>query len=825
MKKVFLLANVLVALVLITIITRSVLVDRAQVIETTYRNLENITAALAEHTQQTLMALDLGLVAVALVGGEDINDQIALERVVASRQAAAVNTYAFYVLDRNGRLLATSRTTDPEPVDLSQYPEFTAHRDGDVEGMFVAVPRLGTVGLAEGQWVINVSRRITATDGGFAGVAAASMSLDYLGDFYDALRAGDQSALGLLSADGRVIARSPFDEALMGMDFSRTSQFLDVQDASGNGGRVSDLATAGTVPRLSAYSFTWDNRLIAYANITEAEALAEWQGRVLSKVSIGLLMMLTFAGSSVATIVLVQRQQHFAEQTLRTQQRAQAYISAARAEMDTVFSAISDAVFSLDRQWRFAFLNPEAERVLERPASELLGKVVWEEFPELAETGFYQRYREAREKGESVTMERFYRPLKKWFVIKAYPHKDGMTVYLQDFTRQKEMEERLRQAQKMDALGQLTGGIAHDFNNLLTVILGNIDMLMTHLQSAPDDVRGHADVIRVAGERAAELTHRLLAFARRQPLNPQQTDVNALVSEAKQLLERTVGEDISIELACSKELWPAMVDPHELQNAILNLALNARDAMPQGGKLTIETANATLQQDYADDHGMTAGNFIMVAVSDSGCGMSADIVAQAFDPFFTTKEEGKGSGLGLAMVYGFAHQSGGQVKIYSEPGVGTTVRLYLPRIEDDSSSCYHAGPKVTEVAGGNERILLVEDDELVRRYAVSSLRQLGYEVSDFGDGGQALDALREAVSQSRPFALLLTDVVLAGGISGKEVATEAASIDPQMKLLFMSGYAENAIVHHGRLDPGVNLLSKPFRTADLARKVREMLDA
>lgn len=528
---------------------------------------------------------------------------------------------------------------------------------------------------------------------------------------------------------------------------------------------------------------------------------------------------------STTLCVLVQRQQQFAEQTLRTQQRAQDYVTAAKAEIETVFSAISDAVFSLDRQWQFAFLNAEAERVLERSAAELLGKKIWEEFPELAETGFYERYREARANGEAVSMEQYYRPLKKWFVINAYPHKDGMTVYLQDFTQQKEMAERLRQAQKMDALGQLTGGIAHDFNNLLTVILGNVDLLMSHLKTAPEDVRGQADVIRIAGERAAKLTHRLLAFARRQPLNPQQTDINALVTEAKQLLERTVGEDVSIELACGKDLWPAIVDPNELQNAILNLARNSRDAMPRGGKLTIETSNAAIQQDYAEHNGMKAGDYITVAVSDTGCGMPGDIAAQAFDPFFTTKEEGKGSGLGLAMVYGFAHQSGGQVKIYSETGEGTTVRLYLPRANDGSSRRYQGGTVAAAMVGGDERILLVEDDELVRRYAVSSLRQLGYQVSDFGDGAQALDALREAVNGAAPFALLLTDVVLAGGISGKEVATEAAAIDPAMKVLFMSGYAENAIVHHGRLDPGVSLLSKPFRTADLARKVRETLDS
>lgn len=823
MKKVFLLANVLLALVLVTIITRSVLTDRAQVIETTYGGLENAAEALAEHTQQTLMALDLGLVAVALTGEQDITDLEALNRELSNRQAAAVNTYAFYVLDRDGRVIASSRTPDPEPVDLSRYPEFAVHRAANDIGMYVAVPRLGTVGLAEGQWVVNVSRRISAPDGRFAGVAAASMSLDYLVDFYDALRAGDQSALGLLSAEGQVIARSPFAAALMGRDFSQDSQFRDVRDSVA-GGRVTDLGTDIEASRLSAYRYTWNNQLIAYANITEAEALTGWQERVLSKVSIGLLVMLTFAGCSVVTVVMVQRQQHFAEQTLRTQQRAQDDVSAAKAEVETVFSAISDAVFSLDRQWRFAFLNAEAERVLERSAEELLGKKAWEEFPELTETGFYERYREARTTGAAVTMERYYRPLKKWFVIKAYPHEKGMTVYLQDFTQQKEMEERLRQAQKMDALGQLTGGIAHDFNNLLTVILGNVDLLMSHLETAPEDVRGQAEVIRIAGERAAELTHRLLAFARRQPLNPQHTDINALVSEAKQLLVRTVGEDVSIALACDKDLWPAIVDPNELQNAILNLALNARDAMPDGGKLTIETGNAVIPQEYADDHAMAAGDYIMVAVSDTGCGMPTDVAVQAFDPFFTTKEEGKGSGLGLAMVYGFAHQSGGQVKIYSEPGQGTTVRLYLPRASDGSSSQYQGVSGASTMVGGDERILLVEDDELVRRYAVSSLRQLGYQVSDFGDGAQALEALRDAVDKACPFALLLTDVVLAGGISGKEVATDAAAIDPDMKLLFMSGYAENAIVHHGRLDPGVNLLSKPFRTADLARKVREILD-
>jgi CheY-like chemotaxis protein len=346
--------------------------------------------------------------------------------------------------------------------------------------------------------------------------------------------------------------------------------------------------------------------------------------------------------------------------------------------------------------------------------------------------------------------------------------------------------------------------------------------LLEDLADKPEHIRNQADVIRLAGERAAELTHRLLAFARRQPLNPQRTDVNQLVQEAQKLLSRTVGEHIHIELVCSADLWVAIVDPHELQNAILNLAINSRDAMPEGGRLTIETANMAIDADYAQAHNILPGQYVMIAVSDTGEGMTADVADKAFDPFFTTKPEGQGSGLGLAMVHGFVHQSGGFAKIYSEPGQGTTVRLYLPRV---LGSAYERDGQMEtdskEIAGGNERILLVEDDPLVRRYAVDSLSRLGYQVTECVDGEQALVTLEEGAH----YHMLLTDVVLAGGVSGKQVAAAAMESDPQMKILFMSGYAENAIVHHGRLDRGVNLISKPFRAAELARRVRGLLDA
>lgn len=821
MKKVLLLANIAVALVLALLITRSSLADRDQTIESAYQNLEFVTAAMAEHAQQTLAALDLAVGALESQAAEaGLNATDVLHQVAVGRQTASVNTYAFYVLDQNGRLQVTSRTANPEPIDLSWMAEFTVHRDGEHDGLYIAVPRIGMVGNAEGRWVINVSRRIQSAEGDFAGIAAASMSMEHLLNFYNTLRPAQQdAAVGVLSAQGQVIARSPFEPGLMGLDISATSQFRSVLQRA-RGGRVLDITTDAELRRLSSFSYTWNDQLIAYANTTEETVLADWWTRTASKIVVALLVMFIFVGTSVSAAILLRRQQQYAAQTLKTQQDALAQVNAAKAEIERIFDSISDAVFSLDTEWRFEFLNAEAERVLERPASQLLGKIIWTEFPELPESGFYERYKAARVSGQPITMEQYYRPLKKWFAIRAYPHAGGLTVYLQDFSQRKEIEERLRQSQKMDSLGQLTGGIAHDFNNLLTVILGNIDLLQAYLQDAPEFVRGQADVIRIAGERAAELTHRLLAFARRQPLSPQPTNVNELVLEAQRLLGRTMGEDIQIEMVRGSGLWPATVDPHELQNAILNLALNARDAMAEGGKLTIETANVSVDQDYADLHGINAGSYIMVAVSDTGCGMSQEITDRAFDPFFTTKDEGKGSGLGLAMVYGFAHQSGGHVKIYSEPGEGTTVRLYLPRALTALQEPYQALAKPPGLVGGTERVLLVEDNELVRLYTVNTLHQLGYQVTEFAEGKQAIDTLH----QGQRFDLLLTDVVLAGGMSGKEVAQAAATLDPDMEILYMSGYAENAIVHHGRLDPGVHLLSKPFRSSELARKLRLVLD-
>ena len=385
-----------------------------------------------------------------------------------------------------------------------------------------------------------------------------------------------------------------------------------------------------------------------------------------------------------------------------------------------------------------------------------------------------------------------------------------------------EKEQALRQSQKMEAVGQLTGGIAHDFNNLLQVILGNLESLQRHLPPDSGRLQRSANHAVNGARRAAALTQRLLAFSRRQPLDPKPIDVNALVQGMSDLLHRTLGETIGIETVLGAGLWRVEVDPNELEAALLNLAVNARDAMPEGGKLTIETVNTYIDEAYAATHTeVLAGQYVAVCISDTGVGMAAPTLNQAFEPFFTTKPVGKGTGLGLSQVYGFVKQSGGHAKIYSEVRQGTTVKIYLPRLLTDPVVA--ETPESTLPAEGSteETILVVEDDDDVRANSVEGLREIGYRVIEAHDGPSALRLLERQMRVD----LLFSDVVLPGGLTGAQVSAQARAIRPGLKVLFTTGYARNAIIHHGRLDKGVRLITKPFSLNDLAAKVRDVLDA
>jgi signal transduction histidine kinase len=387
---------------------------------------------------------------------------------------------------------------------------------------------------------------------------------------------------------------------------------------------------------------------------------------------------------------------------------------------------------------------------------------------------------------------------------------------LQDITENKQAEERYRQAQKMEAVGQLTGGVAHDFNNLLAAILGHAEIVEQQLGQDDDSVR---TIIRAA-DRGAELTQRLLAFSRRQPLNSRPIDVVALIGNVHQLLRRTLGETIDINIAMAPALWNAVADTGQLENAVLNLAINARDAMPDGGRLTIEAVNVALSAEDAATHmEVIPGDYVSLSVTDTGSGMPPNVLEHAFEPFFTTKDVGKGSGLGLSMVYGFVKQSGGDVTIESTPGRGTTVTLFLPKaqkaLEETGSKKRQAAPR-----GRGETVLVVEDEPDVRAMAEAILRGLDYNVLTAKDARAGL-ALLEA---EPAIDLLLSDVVLPGNMSGPDLGSRAGEIRPKVKLLFMSGYAEPRNRLRSELPEGCNLLDKPFRRIDLARAVRAALD-
>jgi PAS domain S-box-containing protein len=637
------------------------------------------------------------------------------------------------------------------------------------------------------------------------------------------------------------------------------------------------------------------------------------------------------------------------ERDVTEQKRSREQHGRLAARLSAVLESMSDAFCLLDDEWRFVYLNAEAERVLLRKREDLLGRSVWDEFPESRGTEVDEAYRRAIRERKPEHLEFFYPPLGHWFGINAYPTSEGLAVYFQVISERKEVESQLKeseerfrivaqatadvvwdwnlvedtiwwndgmrklfgydvgeqpaaastwtdyihaedkervlagvdatitgagtqwfdeyrflradgsiaqvtdrgfvirdaagkavrmigsmvdvterrrletqlgQAQRLDAMGHLTGGVAHDFNNLLTVILGNAETLAERLAADPG-LRETAEMTKTAAKRGAELTNRLLAFARRQALDPKAVDVNALLADMDSLLRRTLGEHVEIEIVKEAGLWEALVDASQLESAVLNLCINARDAMPQGGRLIIETKNTHLDPEYAAvNTEVSPGPYVMVTVSDTGTGMTQDIVARAFDPFFTTKDVGKGSGLGLSMIYGFVKQSRGHVRIYSEPGHGTAVSLYLPKAEGEAIDW--ASQTITRnVMRGTEKILVVEDDDLVRTHVAAQLERLGYRVVSVSNGPEALDRLRKA----EDFDLLFTDVVMPGGMGGRQLADEALKLRPGLPVLFTSGYTENAIVHHGRLDPGVHLLSKPYRRQELAAKVRFVLDA
>jgi signal transduction histidine kinase/ActR/RegA family two-component response regulator len=396
---------------------------------------------------------------------------------------------------------------------------------------------------------------------------------------------------------------------------------------------------------------------------------------------------------------------------------------------------------------------------------------------------------------------------------------DANARLMSEMEQRERAQEALRQSQKMEAVGQLTGGIAHDFNNMLAIIISSLGILKRRAQRGEQNLSEYADRALEGAHRAATLTQRLLAFSRRQALSPESIEPNRLVSNMSELLRRTLGENIQVETVLAGGLWRAKADPHQLESAIVNLAVNSRDAMPTGGRLTIETSNAYLDDTYVGQHDeLRPGQYVQISVSDAGTGMTPEVIAKSFEPFFTTKGVGKGTGLGLSQVYGFAKQSGGHVAIYSEVGRGTTVKLYLPRHVGEAEVEERHTSDIVGSADAST-VLVVEDEEAVRHLATDALRELGYRVLEAESGRKALELLHAYPA----IVLLFTDVVMPD-MNGRELATAARKLKPGLKVLFTTGYTKNAVVHNGVLDPDVRLLSKPFTLEQLAQSVRLVLE-
>ncbi|HEY2137305.1 MAG TPA: PAS domain S-box protein [Xanthobacteraceae bacterium] len=537
-------------------------------------------------------------------------------------------------------------------------------------------------------------------------------------------------------------------------------------------------------------------------------------------VEIGLNPIDTPSGRLVLGMIVDITESRKAQEALLDSERM------ARGIIDTAL----DAFVQMDESGKVVDWNPQAEAIFGWPRADAIGKnmgdLIVPERHRARHTEGLRRFLQTGEGailGKRLEIEALRRDGKEITVELSVTalRRRGANVFngfIRDLTERMAADEHLRQAQKMETVGQLTGGIAHDFNNILTVITGTIEILAEGVAGKPGLVE-IAKMIDEAATRGAELTQRLLAFARRQPLQPRRTDINALIVDAAKLLRPTLGEHVEIEAIFAEDAWPGLVDPSQLTTALINLALNARDAMPDGGKLMLETRNQHLDEFYAKAQTeVRPGPYVMIAVSDTGHGIPAAIRDRVFDPFFTTKDPGKGTGLGLSMVYGFVKQSGGHIKIYSEEGHGTTIKLYLPRA-DEQADALGSVQRSVAIEGGSETILVVEDDALVRSSVAAHLHSLGYTTHTAANAMEALTF----IDGGTPFDLLFTDVIMPGAMNGRQLADEAVRRLPALRVLFTSGYTETAIVHHGRLDPGVLLLAKPYRKSDLARMVRTAL--
>jgi PAS domain S-box-containing protein len=797
-----------------------------EAIRVAQQRADNLALILSEHFRRTVDAIDATLKQLALhsqrAGGAKAPAE-SWAPVLAAALSGLPGVGSLTVIDASGTITAS---TIPAIVGRSRADQFLFRQlssTGD-NGLVADEPFKA---LSDGRMLIPLGRRLSSADGSFDGIVVATLEPNGLRGFYRSVSVGPNGIILVLHPAGLVLFREPSRGNPIGEPAGDNPLFRAQRAQSGSGILRGPLEPGGA-SYVSAYRSLSAPPVIIAVALAESDVLAMWRSQVVivssvtGAMGLALLIAALFIGREIRARVSADLRLIEANATLLDSERM------ARAIIETAL----DAFVQMDQAGTIVEWTRQAEALFLWTREEALGKSLAELIvPDAYRAHYWDGLARFLRTGETTQLGRRFeidarrkdgREIKVELAITALRRSGGYVFnsFIRDLTDKVAAEQQLRQSQKMEAVGQLTGGVAHDFNNILTVITGTIELLEEGVADRPQ-LLAVARMIDEAATRGAELTNRLLAFARRQPLQPRPTDVNALVLEVDSLLRPTLGEAVEIVTKLDERVSPALVDPSQLTTALLNLAINARDAMPGGGKLTLETADVILDETYAEHaDDVTPGPYTMIAVSDTGSGIPPDLIDHVFEPFFTTKGVGRGTGLGLAMVYGFAKQSNGHIKVYSEVGNGTTMRIYLPRAAATiGERPKHAQPE--PVTGGDERILVVEDDALVRSQVTAQLQSLGYTIRTVPDGIEALAVLES----DRPFDLLFTDVILPRGMNGRELADEALKRRPTLKVLYTSGYSENAVVHHGRLDPGVLLLTKPYRKEDLARMIRRALDA
>jgi signal transduction histidine kinase len=786
---------------------------------------------------------------------------------IKARDSLGCNTYltamkqrfpAFLIVsvaDLNG-LTFCDTTSDHRPVSVAK------------RAYFASVLRTGAFavgefsrGLSTGRKAIQFALPFYADDGNMGGVIIASLGLDWLADYIARKGVSEGAALAVTDRNGTYLARYPDNDRFVGTKMPG-DKYLSMDDR----GAV-DILDVDGVERIEGYSALGDDsgRLIVSFGLDKAQVFSEIQRHMLGDIrlivlSTVLVLILTSLGarrfihrplrqlvdaanqwrlgefarrvairgnSEIARVAdafntmadaLEHREQEL-EHREQELSKAKEIAEEAAARIMTIFESTTDSVLIIDRDWRVSYLNGPAWAQISE-GRDLIGMTLSEAFPVTSEMEILSQIQETMSEQRPAFVEVFCTRRNVWYAINAFPSSQGLAVFLRDITEHKHVlegrrliEEQLHQSQKMESVGQLTGGVAHDFNNLLTVVSGNLE-LIEHAMDV-GKVQQFAAAARRAVDRGTKLTAQLLAFSRRQTLNPKLVNANQLVSEFQELVRQAAGGGCEVKLQTDERLWPCHVDPSLLETALLNLALNARDAMPDGGVLEIETRNIVVEEGAVA--GCLPGPYVRLSVADTGCGMPADVRDRVFEPFFTTKEVGKGTGLGLSMVYGFVRQSGGHITVESTLGVGTTIALYLPKAKQKPDA-EEETKQPQAIPTGSERVLVVDDNEDLLKVTSAMLTTFGYQIFCAGNGEEALRMLQSG----QPFELLFSDIVMPNGMNGVELAREARRLRAGIKILLTSGYARDVLERHNAVDE-FPIIDKPFSLAGLAQRLQAIL--